>query len=90
MLEQINFEMSRKNIEDNETKDNESAQLQEQVNKITYVADMRERYLSETLQIFNRCLKRFPKIQTSCKTDMQRINEIMNGRQNLYRNIIDK
>ena len=49
VLEQINFEMSRKQIEDNETKDNETAQLQEQMNKITYVADMREKYLSETL-----------------------------------------
>ena len=60
------------------------------MNKITYVADMREKYLSETLQIFNRCLKRFPKIQTSCKNDVQRINEIMNGRDNLYRNVIGK
>ena len=43
---------------------------------MTYVADVREKYLAETLQVFNRCLKRYPKLQASCKNDVQRIEEI--------------
>ena len=90
VLEQINFEMSRKQIEMSETQDQEQAQLQEQLNKMTYVADVREKYLAETLQVFNRCLKRYPKIQTSCKNDVQRVEEIAKGRQNLLENVIGK
>ena len=54
------------------------------------MADVREKYLAETLQVFARCLKRLPKVAQVCKNDCKRVEEIQKARQALQENAIGK
>jgi len=63
VLEQINFEMSKKQIENTESMDKKLSDLQQQLNVMQYVADNRENQLEEAIQTALKLIRRFPQSQ---------------------------
>ena len=60
VLEQINFEMQNKQLEQGEAADKEITDLQQQLNVMQYVADCRERYLDDAVQTFQKTMRKVP------------------------------
>ena len=90
MLEQINFEFTRKQIEMSENNDRDLRSLQEQLNVMSYVADTREKFLTEALQTAARVLNKTPQANSRFARDIQRIQEIENQKLQLKQNLIGK
>ena len=90
LVEQINFDLTRKQIELSETFDKSQRTLSEQLNVMTYVADTREKFLTDALLTSNRVLAQLAKRDSKYARDFQKIAEIEKQRKQFTQNMVGK
>lgn len=91
VLEQINFEINKKQLEQGEAMDKTIADLQEQVNLLNYVADHRDKFLDDAITTFKKVTRRLPNaVLQKCAREVQHIEEIQDQRKQLKQNVISR
>ena len=76
VLEQINCDLSTKQIEIGQQLDKQVHDLQQQVNVLQYVADHRDKYLEDSLQLLQKVMRRLPSPQTRFAKESKQMEEL--------------
>ena len=57
--------------------------MQQQVNMLQYVADNRERYLEDLMQLIQKVFRRIPNLQARCGKEVKQMEELQDQRKKL-------